>query len=145
MTADASGPPEAGALAPVPLLLEADGEAVVPQPVTRIRVSPMAPRVERGRCIRPPPGSTHDGYDWWLVVVAPVATTGFGVLPAAASSGSATGAPPHPLGRAGRARVGRASSAGPRRWTLNSNVSATYDSTEKRTGSPSAVASTCSR
>src|SRR5574338_882033 len=64
MIADASGPPDAGALAPAPLLLEADGEAAVPQPVTRIRVSPMAPRVERGRCIRPPPGVPSRWVDW---------------------------------------------------------------------------------
>src|SRR6476646_993458 len=57
MTAEASGPPEALALGAVPLLLEAAGDEVLllPQAATRIRVNPIAPRVIRGRCIRPPP------------------------------------------------------------------------------------------
>src|SRR5690349_18474117 len=130
MIAAASGVAEGAALVvppPPPAALAAgEGEAAVPQAATSRSVIPTAARGERGRGIRPPPlvpvgsavGSGRGG-------VSRPESVGWFRPPA--SSGPADGALPHPLGRAGRARVGRASRAGPRRWTLNSKVSPTYD------------------
>src|SRR3954471_1354363 len=130
MIAEASGAAEGAALVvpppPAAALVDGDGEAVVPQAAASTIVSPMAPSGERGRCIRPPPqmsvGSAR------RPIGRAVLTAPGGSSVTQASSRPADGGSPHPLSRAGRARVGRASSAGPRRWTLNSKVSATYDS-----------------
>src|SRR3954466_14806125 len=115
MPAQASGARAALPLGGVLFWVEAGGGGVppLPQPATTIRINPRAPSVVRGRCIRPPP----------KVRIGSDVGRGLGdrdvrgLEPAAAPSRSATGAPPHPLGRADRARFGRASSAGPRRWT----------------------------